>query len=172
MIQKLVLVACVLAFICSLSSSCPAQEEIVDTGSGQWKADGTSIHTCPLGFGMEGADVGGNIFTCIRVAPDALVRAGRVERRLDKGTKHNYNGRGDMHVCPDGWYMSGLHNGKNWLVCSNGAPLEPPVLDADGATQGDPGGHKMHMCPIREGQKTVMTGIHDGRNDFACAKFR
>jgi hypothetical protein len=65
--------------------------------------------------------------------------------------------------------MRGLHDGKNWLVCTGGVDLSPSsqnpsiFLDSNGATVGN----DMHMCP----QSSIMTGIHDERNDFACVHF-
>jgi hypothetical protein len=133
-------------------------------GSGQQKFEGTSVRVCPVGFAMEGVHVSDYIFTCVRVVPDAMDH--QVHTRLDKGTEGNY-GNGDMHVCPPGWYMRGLQNSKNWLVCSDGPVVEESFLDANGTTQA----HSVHVCPEKDGRKTIMTGIHAGRDDFACAKF-
>jgi eukaryotic-like serine/threonine-protein kinase len=144
---------------------------------GQEVFSGTSIHVCPLGFAMGGANVSKNQFTCVKVIPNAsrLVSCNTspgavtcLNSVLDVGTHANY-GRGSMHVCPTGTYMRGLHDGKNWLVCTGGVDLSPSsqnpsiFLDSNGATVGN----DMHMCP----QSSIMTGIHDERNDFACVHF-
>jgi serine/threonine protein kinase len=100
--------------------------------------------------------------------PDLAKEHSGLEAVLDVGTHTNY-GRGSMHVCPTGTYMRGLHDGKNWLVCTGGVDLSPSsqnpsiFLDSNGATVGN----DMHMCP----QSSIMTGIHDERNDFACVHF-
>ena len=121
---------------------------------------------------MGGANVSKNQFTCVKVIPNAsrlvscITSPGAVtclNSVLDVGTHANY-GRGNMHVCPTGTYMRGLHDGKNWLVCTGGVGLSPSIfLDSNGATLGN----NMHMCP----RSSIMTGIHDERNDFACVHF-
>jgi hypothetical protein len=155
-----------LAAACALSTVATAADVIIDRGS-QERYGNTNVHVCPVGFAMAGAQVNRNVFKCVRVVPP-----GRgVQTLLDTGTNRNF-GRGNMHVCPAGSYMRGLHDGKNWLVCSNGVALEPTFLDAHGRTQ-TPDGGGMHQCPVGgDGRPSIMVGIHNGRNDFACAYFR
>jgi hypothetical protein len=56
-----------------------------------------------------------------------VISINNVHTILDKSTQGDY-GRGQMHVCPNGWYMRGLHDGNNWLICSDGASLDPSFL--------------------------------------------
>lgn len=128
---------------------------------------GVNVHVCPVGYAMAGAHVINDWFTCVRVVDDAHLS--EVRSIVDAGTQGNY-GLGDMHVCPAGMYMRGLNDPANLLVCSYGAnvQLDAPSLDANGATQG----RGMHMCPATSAGQEVMTGIHNLRNDFACATFR
>jgi hypothetical protein len=140
-----------------------AQQSFVDVPPGQQEVwQGYSVHVCPLGYGMAGAQVIANSFTCLRMVPQG--QEGQVRSILDAGTQANF-GRGSMHVCPSGMYMRGLHAINNWLICANGVSLGNPFLDPNGATQGN----GMHMCPSVSGRQSVMTGIHDQRNDFSCA---
>lgn len=141
----------------------PAQQSFVDVPPGQQEIwQGVSVHVCPPGYGMAGAHVIDNRFTCLRMVPQG--QEGTVNSILDTGTQANF-GRGSMHVCPAGMYMRGLHAINNWLICANGASLGRPFLNANGATQGN----GMHMCPTLNARQSVMTGIHDPRNDFSCA---
>ena len=156
----------VFVFSCLLSvRPCTAQQQFVDGPPGHQETwSGVTLHACPAGFAMAGVHVRDNKFTCQRVVPAS--EEAQVQSVLDSGTQKNL-GRGNMHVCPEGMYMRGLHTAQNRLLCSS-APsvhLKSPFLDADGHTQGN----NMHMCPVRRQQQTVMTGIHVGRNDFACA---
>jgi hypothetical protein len=141
------------------------QQQYVDGPPGHQETwSGVKLHACPLGYAMAGAHVDDNKFTCQRVVPEA--EENQVKSVLDGGTQKDL-GRGNMHVCPAGTYMRGLHTGENKLLCSS-APsvhLKSPFLDAEGHNQSN----DMHICPVRTGQQTVMTGIHEGRNDFACA---
>ena len=142
-----------------------AQQQYVDGPPGhQETVGGVTLHACPVGYAMSGANVDKNKFTCLRVVPKS--EEGQVQSVLDGGTQKDL-GRGNMHVCPEGSYMRGFHSKGNKLLCSS-APsvkLQSPFLDAEGHTKGN----DMHMCPVRSGKQTVMTGIHESRNDFACA---
>jgi hypothetical protein len=148
-----------------IARPCTAQQQYVDGPPGHQEAwSGVTLHACPVGYAMAGANVKDNKFTCQRVVPAS--EEAQVRSVLDGGTQKDL-GRGNMHVCPEGTYMRGLHNKQNQLLCSS-APsvhLKSPFLDAEGHNQGN----DMHMCPVRLEQQTVMTGIHDDRNDFACA---
>jgi hypothetical protein len=138
---------------------CAAQQQYVD-GNHQETWSGVQLHACPVGYAMAGANVKDNKFTCQRVVPKS--EEAQVHSVLDSGTQKDL-GRGNMHVCPEGAYMRGL----NELLCSS-APtvhLKSPFFDGSGHTQSN----GMHMCPVRMKKQTIMTGIHEGRNDFACA---
>ena len=146
-----------------VAQPCPAQQQYVDGGN-QETWSGVKLHACPAGYAMAGANVKDNKFTCQRVVPQS--EEAQVQSVLDSGTQKDF-GRGNMHVCPEGTYMRGLHSEQNKLLCSS-APsvqLKSPFYDASGHTQGN----AMHMCPVRLEKQTIMTGIHEGRNDFACA---
>ena len=154
---------CVLAVVCCAGVLGRAQvgRSVTDGGTEEnWH--GARVHVCPLGFAMQGAHVGNNVFTCVRVVPEGWER--QVHTYLDRGTQGDL-GRGNMHVCRPGWYMRGLHNNYDWLVCSDMPPAQRPFLDANGMTEEN----GMHVCPMTRDGFTVMTGIHNGRNDFACA---
>lgn len=156
-------VACLLAVACLAGVVGHAQvgRSITD-GNTEEIWHGTRVHVCPVGFAMQGAHVGNNVFTCVRVVPEGLER--QVHTYLDTGTQGDL-GRGNMHVCRPGWYMRGLHNNNDWLVCSDMPGVRRSFLDANGMTEGN----GMHMCPAGRDGFTVMTGLHNGRNDFACA---
>lgn len=146
-----------------VAQPCAAQQRYVD-GDTQETWNGVKLHACPVGFAMAGANVKDNKFTCQRVVPQS--EEAQVQSVLDSGTQKDF-GRGNMHVCPKGTYMRGLHSGQKKLLCSS-APsvnLQSPFYDASGQTQGN----AMHMCPVRLKIQTIMIGIHEGRNDFACA---
>ena len=155
--------ACLLAVVCLCGVLSRAQvgRSVTDGGTEEvWNR--TPVHVCPEGFAMQGAHVGNNVFTCVRVVPEGMER--QVHSYLDRGTQGDL-GRGNMHVCRPGWYMRGLHNNYDWLVCSDIPGVQRSFLDANGQTYAN----GMHMCPAGRGGFTVMTGIHNGRNDFACA---
>lgn len=65
-----------------------------------------------------------------------------------------------MHCCPDGFTMTGIHVNDNVLRCSRlqAGFSGPATLDA-GTVR-----NNMHACP--SGQ--LMVGIHVGRNLLAC----
>ena len=142
---------------------CAAQQQYVDRNN-QETWSGVTLHACPVGYAMAGANVDDNKFTCQRVVPKS--DEAQVHSVLDSGTQKDF-GRGNMHVCPEGTYMRGLHSKQNELLCSS-APsvhLKSPFYDASGHNQSN----GMHVCPVRLEKQTIMIGIHEGRNDFACA---
>jgi hypothetical protein len=142
---------------------CAAQQQYVDSKH-QETWSGVKLHACPESYAMAGANVKENKFTCQRVVPKS--EESQVQSVLDSGTQKDF-GRGNMHACPEGTYMRGLQSKQNELLCSS-APtvhLKSPFFDASGHTQGN----AMHTCPVRLEKQTIMIGIHEGRNDFACA---
>jgi hypothetical protein len=141
----------------------PVLKSFVDEPPGQQEIwQGVSVHVCPRGYGMAGAQLTENSFTCLRMVPQG--RESQVRSVLDAGTQADF-GRGSMHVCPSGMYMRGLYAYHNWIICADGASLRSPILNANDATQGN----GMHMCPLVNGRQTVITGIHQQRHDFSCA---
>lgn len=108
---------------------------------------GVTMHCCPLGKVMIGANVSGNSFKCqgaINLGP----------RFLDSSTQRN-----GMHSCPWGSVMVGLHASQNKLACQY-ASVTTEVVD------GNPLTHDgfMHVCPF----PYAMTGINVSRNYFNC----
>lgn len=82
---------------------------------------------------------------------------------LDKAPGTQRNG---MHSCPLGMFVSGVHVGKNQLLCTPGyATGGPEIVDGDNEKPTQCNG--MHCCP----QQTAVTGIHVGKNWLACAPF-
>lgn len=148
-----------------IAQHCSAQQQYVDGPPGHQETwNGVKLHACPVGYAMVGTNVKDNKFTCQRMVPKS--EEGQVQSVLDSGTQKDF-GRGNMHVCPEGTYMRGLHSKQNQLLCSS-APsvqLKSPFYDASGHSQGN----AMHICPVRLEKQTIMIGIHEGRNDFACA---
>jgi len=178
--QRLVFVLCAtLTF-----SAGHAQPPGLKVGQGYWDvapharqettAFGVTLHACPLGFAMGGANVVENGFSCTRVVP--LGKESSVHTVYDRGTQKDF-GTGSMHVCPAGMYMRGFHEGLNILACSDGVTLAPSFLDPSGKTQMATKGlnqDEAHVCPPTTGLGPwgIMTGIHVGRNDFACALYK
>jgi hypothetical protein len=155
------------------STSGFAQEEKQDGGSAGQPTEenfhGTDVHVCPRGWAMAGAHVGNNRFLCLHVT--SAGHEGEVETYLDDIPTQGTVGGVTMHVCRSGWYMRGLHDGNNWLVCSRNIPLSESFLDpwhGQGPTQG----YGMHVCPISHERRTVMTGIHNNSNQFSCANIQ
>jgi hypothetical protein len=71
----------------------------------------TYVHVCRKGFAMIGADTEKNVFKCRRVVPQDGEK--NVTSILDTNTQ-----RVNMHACPKGTYMRGLHVNNDWLICS------------------------------------------------------
>jgi hypothetical protein len=116
------------------------------------------LHMCRGGAFMVGVHVGENRFLC----DDSIGFMGKTYAPSD--LKPNYApGRQDrysshrMAACPPGTAMTGLHVGKNVLLC---APLQTNDLFVDASTERA----KMHACPAG----SVMVGIHVGRNLLLC----
>jgi hypothetical protein len=138
----------------------PGTQKIVrDVNDGIARA--TLVHVCPTGFAMTGADVDGNTFKCMRVAD-----VSKLQEMRDVDTTRTF-GNANVHVCPGGWYMRGLHDGYHWLLCANGAVLDTTFMDTSGAT-----GEGIRQCPADNGRQSVMVGIARNKSDFACAYIR
>ncbi|HTA87644.1 MAG TPA: hypothetical protein VK729_15325 [Silvibacterium sp.] len=156
------------AFGFLFSSHCFAQASFVDGPPGRQETwGGIQLHACPPAFAMQGAHVRDNRFTCLRVIPEG--KEGDVHSIIDSGTQGNL-GNGNMHVCPTGMYMRGLRSDQNRLLCSSSPDvlLGDTFLNLRGSTQGN----NMHICPNRNGHPLIMSGIHTGRNDFACTVWK
>lgn len=92
------------------------------------------------------------------------------------------NVRNDMHSCPPGFIMTGVHVGNDDLLCTgrfeNGQNLTVnEIVDSAGNNTWPPDpetraahnytGPAMHWC----GPDRFMTGVHVGRNQFNCSQF-
>jgi len=99
---------------------------------------------------MLGARVDQNVWKCM------TLESGPGEPFLDAGTQ-----RFDMHACPLGSVMTGLHAALNYLACQFPASaISSEFVDGNPATQDE---FPMHVCSAG-----VMTGIRDDRNEFTC----
>lgn len=70
----------------------------------------------------------------------------------------------NMHCCPTGYMMMGVHVGQNKYRCVAFSPPTSNPRFLDTGTQRNVGGTTMHTCPVN----TVMVGMHAGLNRFAC----
>ena len=122
---------------------------LYDNGT-QCTVGNRTMHCCPEGMVMIGADVQNNRFKCQRIG----VYLGA--RYLDVYTQRN-----GMHACPQGSVMSGFHGSQNLLVCQ-------PAAVAFEYVDGNPPTHdgNMHICP----PPYALSGIHAGANKFTCGR--
>jgi|ERR1700733_13590080 len=147
-----------------------AQKVIIDGGNSPHEEtfNGLSIHTCPAGFAMMGANVGANSFLCIQVitSTDTVSLNQQVSQSVTEHSWQITDGNSSMLGCRNNMYMRGLHNGQNIIVCSN-IPFstQGTVFDNNGATQGTAYNFNGHICP----HTSIMVGIQNSQNNFACA---
>ena len=131
-------------------------------GNTQCNVSGNTMHCCPLGFAMIGAQVDRNVFKC------AMLNSGFAGARFaDFSTQRN-----NMHACPFGAVMVGLHASRNVLTCQwlqepfSTLPSSRVLFEyVDGpAPNLTVDSFPMHVC-----QDTfAMAGIHVGKNLFTC----
>jgi hypothetical protein len=70
-----------------------------------------------------------------------------------------------MHACPEGFVMTGLHEGKNQLACTRlNVALIPRFVDTDTQREGAKTKVKMHACPLGK----PLSGIHITKNLLLC----
>jgi hypothetical protein len=112
-IGPILFILCVLSFIPIIPvASPPIPLEVYDDEvSQELYNNDTYVHVCRKGFAMLGADIEKNVFKCRRVIPQEGEK--NVTSILDKSTR-----RADMHACPKGTYIRGLHANNDWLICS------------------------------------------------------
>lgn len=80
---------------------------------------------------------------------------------VDSGTQRN-----NMHACPPGYFVIGVHVGNNKLLCSNTLQiLRGEYVEKNNTYSG---GVKMRSC--QEGY--VVTGLHVGKNQLSCAPIK
>jgi hypothetical protein len=123
---------------------------VYDAGT-QCTVAGVTMHCCPTGYAMIGANVGGNVFKCAQLTGFSSTRF------FDGGTQRN-----NMHSCPYGSVMVGLHADWNYFACQT--PYVPVVSEyVDGGTQDG----NMHVCA---GGGYAMSGIRIDQNKFNCSR--
>jgi hypothetical protein len=110
-----------------------------------------TMHCCPNGMAMIGAQVDKNVFKCAQLTG---VSTGRF---LDTNTVRN-----NMHACPQNAVMVGLHAGRNLLACQFPAPT--PTFEFVDGNPPTTDGFPMHVCP----PQYAMAGIHVDNNLFTC----
>ena len=91
---------------------------------------------------------------------------------IDRGTVRN-----DMHACPRGAVVTGVHVDSNLLLCEgagfnlSGAPGVARERTDFGATASNQftytNGRTLHWC----GSGSMVTGVRVDRNGFSCANF-
>jgi hypothetical protein len=122
----------------------------------QCNVGGYTMHCCPAGYAMVGADPNSNVFKC--AAMDAPGNLG--PPTLDTGTQRN-----NMHACPYGQVMVGLRVDWNLLACQ--ALPAGSVTDerVDFSTRD---AYPMHTCD--GGDPTgAMDGIRVDWDQLSCA---
>ena len=135
--------------------------EWVDDRSASPAGMGKSMHYCPDGF-MVGLHVRKNDFLCrLPGMPSSI------QPFDDRDTA-----RWDMHACPYGTAMVGLHVSDNVLKCASIQNLGNMIywreflsLSPEGVTGQVRYG--MHACPIG----SYMVGVHVRGNAFLCGSF-
>ena len=88
---------------------------------------------------------------------------------IDEGPRSTFGGtqRHNMHACMYDNVVTGLHAGKNWLLCSTDFTKTGEEF-VDSTTQYNTGRDLIHTCP----QGTVVTGVHLGKNRLLCLPIR
>jgi len=151
----LVMLACTAS--CMESADEPSGQEVSELTIGTSSYDGStvcsvggvSMHCCPGGAVMIGAQVAQNVFKCGTVAGLGGLRF------LDLATTRN-----GMHACPSGAVMVGLNAANNWLACQ--FPPTAPVIEFVDTSTAD--AFPMHICPVG----SAMAGISVSANKFTC----
>jgi hypothetical protein len=123
----------------------------------QCTVGGYSMHCCPNGYAMVGADPNANVFKCAAI--DVPGKLG--PPTLDTGTQRN-----NMHSCPPNQVMVGLRVDWNLLACQalpagsvNGERVDSTTRDT----------RPMHTCQAGSPYTQAMTGIRVDQNLLACA---
>src|SRR5262245_27077365 len=107
-----------------------------------------------------------------------LAGTARADEIVDDTTVRN-----NMHSCPSGYIMTGVHVGNDDLLCTgrfenSGQNLTVnEIVDSGGSNAWPPDsetrvahnytGPAMHWC----GPDRFMTGVHVGNNQFNCSRF-
>jgi hypothetical protein len=136
----------------------------------QCTVDGVTMHCCPSGRLMTGANLNANVFKCTSTHSPGIIRTPFIDGP-DSST-HTVTQRSGMHACPNQTVMLGFHRARNDLLCV-GLSLENPLFEiVDGGTQ-DPA-MPGHVCPANGSPPfftgRAMSGIRDDQNKFLCAE--
>jgi hypothetical protein len=149
---------------------------IYDSGTKCTTTNGITLHCCPSGRVMIGANLSQNLFKC------ATIDGGVTGVHGDGQFGTTYTSRNNMHACPFGEVMVGYFQARNFwrggddelLLC--GQPSTKIDTEQQDSSTSD---GWMHVCPFKEpdGQTLIaspwrfaMTGIHAGQNRFSCAR--
>ena len=142
-----------------------------DDGSTFCEVGGVGMHCCPSGNAMVGLRLDQNVFKCAQLqdASGPIVADNSTYRDVSSpnpdGTTTTYN----MHTCPFGYVMVGLHADLNVLACQQVPPND--LNDAitgervDTGTQDD---YPMHVCESTP-HGYAMSGFDAANNLLTCA---
>lgn len=156
-----------------------AADPIEHVSSGSSRVQRSGMHACPSradgAWLVVGVHVGDNKLLCAGpFAPAASEtlsdpdRSGRIIGR-NQGQFSYGEHVVQMHICPPGSFVTGVHEGNNQFLCSTLAGgqavsghrfLDPPEPRIGNVTQRQ----GMHACPFG----SVLVGAHFGLNIFAC----
>ena len=142
-----------------------------DDGSTFCEVGGVGMHCCPTGSAMIGVRLDQNVFKCgqLQDASGPIVADTSTYRNVSKpnddGTSTIYN----MHTCPFGYVMVGLHEDLNVLACQQ----IPPNAISDAITgevvdTGTEDGYPMHACESTP-RNYAMSGFDGANNLLTCA---
>jgi hypothetical protein len=142
-----------------------------DDNSTFCEVGGVGMHCCPLGDAMVGVRLDQNVFKCAELqdASGPIVADNSTYRDVSlpnaDGTSTTYN----MHTCPFGYVMVGLHADLNILACQQ---IPPNALNdaitgerVDTGTQDD---YPMHTCESAP-RAYAMSGFDAANNLLTCA---
>ena len=125
-----------------------------------------SMNACEPGYAILGIHIDLNTLLCTKIFGEQTSELDRC--KFGRCTKDN-----DMHSCPSGWYARGYHAGLEEILCSRTKGAEVKSRFVDDATQYNfYDSDSMHVCPLKNGNLSVVTGFHQGRNDLNCGLFK
>lgn len=122
---------------------------------GLWISDSHIFRNAGLNTNEVAIDNGDDSVTCnLSVWPSPPVLLPPV---VDHDTR-----RYEMHACPEGRFMSGIHRGNDLLLCEWYGGASGEVIDSGTNRSG------VRACPLGY----AMTGMHLARNEYACAPLK
>ncbi|HEY2407260.1 MAG TPA: ricin-type beta-trefoil lectin domain protein [Polyangiaceae bacterium] len=144
---------------------------VTNDGGSFCQVGGVGMHCCPPGNAMVGVRLDQNLFKCAQlqdtsgqiVADNSTYR--NVSTPNPDGTSTTYN----MHTCPFGYVMVGLHADLNMLACQQ----IPPNAISDAITgelvdTGTQDSYPMHVCESTP-HAYAMSGFDGPNNLLTCA---